>query len=63
MFLLVQMLLPIQALAITGGPSQPEFTSFTPVGVSDMVDLFSGDFQYNIPLLDVDGYPVNLSYS
>ncbi|MDR1729040.1 MAG: hypothetical protein LBR52_00030 [Prevotellaceae bacterium] len=62
-FLLVQMILPIQALAITGGPSQPEFTSFTPAGVSDMVDLFSGDFQYNIPLLDVDGYPVNLSYS
>jgi hypothetical protein len=63
MFLLVQMLLPIEALAITGGPSQPEFTSFTPIGASDMVDLFSGDFQYNIPLLDVDGYPVNLSYS
>jgi hypothetical protein len=49
--------------AITGGPSQPEFTSFTPVEVSDMVDLFSGDFQYNIPLLDVEGYPINLSYA
>ncbi len=61
--LMVQMLLPAQALAITGGPTQPEFTTFTPVGVSDMVDLFSGDFQYNIPLLDVEGYPVNLSYS
>jgi hypothetical protein len=63
LFLLVQMILPMQAWAITGGPSQPEFTTFTPVGVNDMVDLFSGDFQYNIPLLDVDGYPVNLSYS
>lgn len=63
MFLLVQMILPMQALAITGGPSQPEFTTFTPIGASDMVDLFSGDFQYNIPLLDVDGYPVNISYS
>ncbi len=63
MLLISQMLLPVQALAVTGGPAQPEFTSFTPVGVSDMVDLFTGDFQYNIPLLDVEGYPINLSYS
>ncbi|MGV3638030.1 MAG: hypothetical protein ACO1NQ_10370, partial [Flavobacteriales bacterium] len=27
-----------------------------------MVDLFTGDFSYNIPLLDVEGYPVNLFY-
>jgi hypothetical protein len=27
-----------------------------------MVDLQSGDFKYNIPLMDVDGYPLNLSY-
>ena len=27
-----------------------------------MVDLFTGDFSYNIPLLDVGGYPVNLFY-
>ena len=27
-----------------------------------MVDLFTGDFSYNIPLLDVGGYPVNLHY-
>jgi hypothetical protein len=56
-------LLPLDSWAITGGPSQPEFTSFTPVETTDMVDLFTGDFQYNIPLLDVDGYPVNISYS
>ncbi|MDR1680054.1 MAG: hypothetical protein LBR81_09825 [Prevotellaceae bacterium] len=59
-----QFLLPLQqGFALTGGPSQPEFKSFTPAGVNDMVDLFSGDFQYNIPLLDVEGYPINLSYS
>ena len=27
-----------------------------------MVDLFSGDFNYNIPLMEVGGYPINLSY-
>src|SRR6266702_3888765 len=27
-----------------------------------MVDLFSGDLKYNIPIMDVGGYPVNLSY-
>ncbi len=54
---------PQEAMALTGGPSQPEFSSFTPVGSSDMVDLFTGDFQYNIPLMDVGGYPLNLSYT
>jgi len=28
-----------------------------------MVDLFTGDASYNIPLLDVEGYPVNLFYN
>jgi len=38
-----------------GGPNQPEMQSFTSVGANNMVDLFSGDFSYNIPLLDVGG--------
>ncbi|RXK86144.1 PA14 domain-containing protein [Filimonas effusa] len=45
-----------------GGPSQPEMQQFTSVNSSDMVDLFTGDFSYNIPLLDVGGYPVNIAY-
>jgi hypothetical protein len=45
-----------------GGPSQPESQSFTSVNSNNMVDLFSGDFSYNIPLLDVGGYPVNIGY-
>ncbi|WBX75077.1 hypothetical protein PG911_10450 [Tenacibaculum ovolyticum] len=49
--------------ALTGGPSQPEFNSFTPIGTSDMVNLNSGDFNYNIPIMDVGGYPLNLSYN
>ncbi|WP_315814257.1 hypothetical protein [Paraflavitalea speifideaquila] len=44
------------------GPGQPEMDAFTSVGSANMVDLFSGDFSYNIPLLDVGGYPVNLAY-
>ncbi len=44
------------------GPSQPEMSSFKPAGTNDMVNLFTGDFSYNIPLLDVGGYPVNIFY-
>ncbi|HYG53325.1 MAG TPA: hypothetical protein VD905_20645, partial [Flavobacteriales bacterium] len=57
-----QLFIPFTAKALTSGPTQPEVQSFSPVGTSDMVDLFSGDFSYNIPLLDVDGYPINISY-
>lgn len=46
-----------------GGPSQPEMSSFKPVGANDMVNMFTGDFSYNIPLLDVGGYPVNIFYN
>lgn len=53
---------PTMALALTSGPSQPEFMGFEPAGSNEMVDLFTGDFKYNIPLMDVDGYPLNLSY-
>lgn len=46
-----------------GGPGQPEMSSFKSVNSNDMVDLFSGDFSYNIPLMDVGGYPINLHYN
>jgi hypothetical protein len=46
-----------------GGPSQPEMGAFKPVGSDNMVSPFTGDFSYNIPLLDVGGYPVNMFYS
>ncbi|WP_315823156.1 hypothetical protein [Paraflavitalea speifideaquila] len=45
-----------------GGPSQPEMSSFQAAGANNMVSLFTGDFSYNIPLLDVGGYPVNIFY-
>ncbi|RVU90874.1 hypothetical protein EH230_08135 [Flavobacterium columnare] len=61
--LIVELIAPTAAYALTSGPKQPEFTSFTPIATSDMVDLSSGDFNYNIPIMDVGGYPINLAYN
>lgn len=60
--LLAQIAAPTVAFALSGGPSQPEVESFEPVATTNMVDLFSGDFNYNIPLFDVGGYPINIAY-
>lgn len=64
--LLVEMFQPTMALALTEGPSQPEVQSFEPIGTTEMVDLFTGDFNYNIPLFNLPGpnggYPVNIAY-
>ena len=51
------------ATVFAGGPTQPEASAFTPIGVSEMVDPFTGDFTYKIPLMDIDGYPVNIAYN
>lgn len=59
----MQIVYPTATWALTGGPAQPEFSSFTPIGTSDMVDLSSGDVSYNIPLMDVGGYPINIAYN
>jgi hypothetical protein len=61
--ILFQIIYPSVGFSLTSGPSQPEFSSFQPVGNTDLVDPFTGDFSYNIPLLDVDGYPVNIFYN
>ena len=58
---------PIQLSdAQTSGPTAPEYTSFEPVDVTDMVNLSTGDFTYTIPLIEVPGpeggYPLALSY-
>ncbi|MBC7778457.1 MAG: hypothetical protein H7246_23700, partial [Phycisphaerae bacterium] len=57
-----QLFTPYYSYALTGGPSQPEVQSFEPIGTSEMVDVSSGSFTYNIPLLEVGGYPINLAY-
>lgn len=61
--LVFELMFPLTTMALNGGPSQPEVNSFEPIGTSEMVDVFSGDFMYNIPLLDVGGYPINIAYS
>ncbi|WP_163444382.1 hypothetical protein [Flavobacterium columnare] len=61
--LIVELMAPTAAYALTSGPKQPEFSTFTPIATSDMVDLSSGDFNYNIPIMDVGGYPINLAYN
>lgn len=57
-----QIVFPVTSYALTAGPSKPEVQSFEPVATTNMVDMFSGDFNYNIPLFDIGGYPINLSY-
>ena len=47
----------------TSGPTQPEVQTFVPYNTNELVDPFTGDFTYNIPLLDVGGYPINLVYN
>ncbi|HEY6901863.1 MAG TPA: hypothetical protein VI233_14505, partial [Puia sp.] len=51
-------------MAQTSGPSTPEVQKFTPNSTRQMVNPFTGDFNYNIDLLELDGgYPINISYS
>lgn len=64
--LIMDITLPYVAHALTSGPTAPEATSFEPVDTTDMVNLVTGDFTYNLPLLEVPGpsggYPLSLAY-
>jgi len=64
--LVVEIFFPAVSYALTSGPSQPEHVQFAPVGANNSVDLFSGDFSYNIPLFELPGpdggYPFNITY-
>jgi len=57
---------PTISWALTSGPTAPEATSFEPIDTSDIINVATGDFVYNIPLLEVPGpsggYPVSMSY-
>ena len=65
--MLIDTILIGTAFALTSGPSSPEFTDFEPVATTDMVNLFSGDFNYNLPVINIPGpdgggYALSLSY-
>lgn len=64
--MLTNTLAPTVTYALTSGPAAPEATSFELVDTTDMVNLQTGDFTYNIPLIEVPGpeggYPLSLSY-
>jgi hypothetical protein len=57
---------PTISLALTSGPNQPEFTGFSTISTENMVDPFTGDFGYSIPLITIpgfqDGIPLILNY-
>lgn len=58
--------MPNYAFALTGGPHQIEYTSYEEPGATDMVNLLTGDFTYNLPILDIPGpegsFSLPLSY-
>ena len=65
--LLFEIAFPTIAYALTAGPDSPEFSSFEPVATTDMVNLFSGEFNYNLPVIEIPGpdgagYALSLSY-
>ncbi|MCT4579945.1 MAG: hypothetical protein N4A35_00895 [Flavobacteriales bacterium] len=65
--MLSQIVLPTAAMALTSGAASPEFASFEPVATTNMVNDFTGDFTYNLPVLSVPGpdgggYSMSLSY-
>ena len=53
--------------ALTSGPSSPEFSSFEPVATTNLVDPLTGNFTYNLPVIQIPGpdgggYAMSLSY-
>ncbi len=65
--LCVEFFAPSVAYALTSGRNQPEFSSFEPIATTDMVNTFTGDFTYNLPVIDIPGaegggYALSLSY-
>jgi hypothetical protein len=51
------------SLAVSSSASQPEVSGFSIGSTDGMVDKFTGDFTYSIPLVDAEGYPITLTYN
>ncbi|HYG49671.1 MAG TPA: hypothetical protein VD905_02160, partial [Flavobacteriales bacterium] len=61
------LLLPVAFFEVKAGPTTAGNTQFAPVSFGNLVDPFTGDFHYSIPLMEVPGpggsYPIVLGYS
>lgn len=51
------------SISTSSGGGQAEASGFSIGSTDGMVDKFTGDFSYSIPLMNVEGYPLTLSYS
>lgn len=66
--LVLQPIWPVASVfALTSGPAQPDFAHFETVGTGGMVNPLTGQFSYNLPVLNVpgpngSGYSLSLSY-
>ncbi|MBD78744.1 MAG: hypothetical protein CL840_07480 [Crocinitomicaceae bacterium] len=52
---------PLDLLATSGVDQQTHSTGS--VDINQMVDPATGNFKYSIPVLNIEGYPLNLNYS
>lgn len=52
--------------ALQGGPTQPDYMQFEPADMPDLVNMYTGDFAYSVPLGEVPGpyggFPISMSY-
>src|SRR5262249_40679937 len=67
-FVLSILLCGLSCTVVTAsGPVPPEIASFSPLDQDELVDDFTGDFRYSVPLMDVPGpnggYPLTLNYA
>lgn len=45
------------------GPSQAESSGYSTSSTDNLVNKFTGDFSYSIPLMNVEGYPIAINYN
>jgi hypothetical protein len=50
-------------MALSDGPTTPEASGFSSISPGEEVDLYSGDFNYTVPLFSMNDYPFTLSYN
>ncbi len=53
----------LEVQKLLGGPGQTESSGFSLNSTDGLVDKFTGDFTYSLPVMDVEGFPIVLSYN